>query len=244
MMEGLNRMWKTIPVWFVILLLIVGAIAAAGVWMLRIESPGTYDEPFTVEYKDELDENEWEKVNEFPNQVETDPVDLTYGTFHNYVRLTSERRRPVLLNATFLAKTGGDLQPEDVGFVLLEGIVEPERIQWDSTERLSVQGPNDNRTAEIDWRYTQENITLEKGEPQEYTVIAVLSNNAPLDTGANDLLINWQFRRTEPTPSPEEVDIPTPLDRIYNFTPIILVVSIIITALIGYAMYKQMWREE
>lgn len=233
-MEESNRIWKTIPVWFVILLLIVGAVAVTGVWMLRIESPVTYDEPFTVEYSDELNEDEWEEV-EVPNEVKTEPIDLTQGTFHNYIRLTSDRRRPISLNATFSAQTNGDLQPEHVGFVLLEGVVRPTEVTWNGDGVI-----HDAQEADIEWGHHQENITLEKEEPQEYTIITVLSNDAPQDTEDNGLSISWELRRTEITPGPEEVDIPTPLDRIYNFTPIILVVSIMITALIGYAMYKEM----
>jgi len=233
-------MWKTLPVWFVILLLIVGAVAVAGVWMLGIESPVTYDEPFTVEYRGELDEeDEWEEVTEFPDQIETDPIDLTYGTFHNYVRLTSEKRRPVSLNARFFADTNGYLQPQHVGFVLLEGVVDPQEIEWNSTESFTIQGRQDNISAEIEWGFYQENITLEMEEPQDYTIITVLSNDAPVDTEENDLDINWAFRRGEITPGPEEVDVPVPLDRIYNFTPVIMIVSLIITVLIGYAMYKE-----
>ncbi len=234
-------MWKTLPVWFVILLLIVGAVSVVGVWMLRIESPVTYDEPFTVEYRGELDEeDEWEEVTEFPEEIEADPIDLTYGTFHNYIRMTSERRRPISLNATFSADAEGELQSEHVGFVLLEGLIGPQEIEWNSSETLTVQGQQDNNPAQIEWGFYQENITLDMEEPQEYTIITVLSNDAPVYAEENDLNINWAFRRAEVTPGPEEVDMPVPLDRIYNFTPIIIIVSIIITALVGYAMYKEM----
>ncbi len=237
MAEGSKRTWKTLPVWFVILILIVGLIAATGAWMLRIESPVEYDEPFTVQYSDELNE-EWRVIDEFPKEVEKESIDLTYGTYHDYIKITSERRRPVEINVTFSSNVPYERDHIDVGFAFLEGIVNPNNVTWEDGGTVA----NHSRgNSNINWGFYQDNITLQRNFTKEYTIITVLSNNAPLKTEDDELSINWEFRRTEVRPTPSDVDIPPALRRAYNLTPFFLFASFVVTSIIVHRMFKDIW---
>ncbi len=224
---------KEIPIWSIAIVLIVGTVAAAGLWILSIEAPVTYEEPITIEYSDEMRYDEWEIITEFPHIAETEPKDLTYRTFHDYFRVNYEGRRPVHINATFSADLRGDIEPEHVGFVVLEGIVHPEEVTWE--DNLVI---HEGREVELRWGFQEENITLEKDDAQNYTIINVLSNDVPLNSDNNDIRILWEFRRGDVEPTPVDVEVPTPLPGVYNITPILVVVSVMITVIISYVLFK------
>ncbi len=234
-MNPLTLKIKAIPVWLIVLILVVGTVAAAGLWMLSVDAPVRYEEPFTVEYSDELRMDEWEVITDFPYVSERGARDLTYRTFHDYFRISYEGRRPVHLNATFLVDARGDLEPYHVGFAVLEGVNSPDEITWDGNTAI-----NGNRSADIRWGVHEENITLEANDTRDYTIINVLSNDAPLYTENDDLNIIWEFRRGEVKPRPIETRKPTPLPGVYNLTPALVAISTIISGIIGYALLKDM----
>ncbi len=236
-MLGSKRTWKTLPVWFVIALLVVALVGAAGAWMLQLESSVRYDEPFTVRYSDELND-EWKVIEDFPHEVEKDSIDLTYGTYHDFINITSQRRRPVEVISAFSVKNGEALETDHIGFVILEGLVDPANVTWNENGTSVSHGEN---SSEIQWGYHSKSITLEVDNPQTYTVITVLSNDAPLDQGDGDLSINWQFSRAEVRPGPFDSGSPTLLRGPYNLTPYILLGSVIITILIGFVAFKDSW---
>ena len=236
-MKGSKRTWKTLPVWFVILILIVGLIAVTGAWMLRIESPVEYDEPFSVKYSDELNE-EWKEIDEFPQNIDKNSIDLTYGTYHDYIKVTSERRRPVEIDVTFSANVDGELEHHHIGFALLEDVVGPNNVSWD--EGGTVANHTDGNSS-INWGFYTTSITLEKNRSQEFTIITVLSNNAPLKEEDNVLSINWEFKRAEVRTTPSDIDIPPALRRAYNLTPLLILISIVMTSYIVYRKFKDIW---
>lgn len=237
MMNDSRREWKTLPVWFVILILIVGIITTTGAWMLRIESSVEYNEPFTVKYSDELNQ-EWEVIDEFPKKIDRESIDLTYGTYHDYIKITSERRRPMEIDVTFSPIVAGELKNHHVGFVLLEGVVRPENVTWE--EGGLIANHNDGSST-ISWGSYNENITVEGNNTQEYTRITVLSNNAPLNHEDNELSISWDFKRAEIRPTPSEIDIPTPLRQAYNLTPLLLFASLVFSSILVHRLFKDLW---
>ncbi len=206
--------------------------------MLRIEYPVEYDEPFTVEYSDELNE-EWSVIDEFPKEIEEESIDLTYGTYHDYVKIRSERRRPVQINVTFSTNTAYEHNDLDVGFAFLEGIVHPNNVTW---EEGGIVANHSGGNSNIEWGFYQDDITLKRNFTKEYTIITVLSNNAPLQQEDNELSINWMFRRAEVRPTPRDVEVPPALRRAYNLTPLLIFASFVATSIIVHQVFKDIWR--
>jgi len=230
-------MWKTLPVWFVIALVLVAVVGSTGVWMLQVESPASYDEPFTIKYSDELNED-WKMIDDFPHEVEKDSIDLTYGTYHDFINISSKRRRPVKIIAAFSGMTGENIHQEHIGFVILEGLVDPDDVIWNENGTVASY---ENNSKEIEWGHHEKSIVLNDGSPETYTLITVLSNNAPLDLENDELFINWQFSRAEVRPGPTDPDIPPVLRSPYNLTPYIILASAVITMIIGYLLFKDSW---
>jgi len=235
-MKSFVERLKEIPIWVIAIVLVSGTVAAAGIWLTQVETPVTYGEPFIVEYSDEKTDS-WERLESLPpeNTVIKNEIDLTYRTFHDFFRVTYEGRRSVKLNVTFFANRDNQLEREHVGFVVLEGIIHPEEIGWNESSAVY-----QNQTIDINWGLYDEGITLEAHETQNYTVINVLSNNAPVMNTENDLSINWQFRRAEVGPRPVDLEDPHPFPGVYNLTPFILLVSVALTGVVSYVLFKDL----
>ncbi len=224
---------KQIPVWVVALILVCGTVAAAGLWLLRMDAPISYQEPFIVKHSDELLYDQWETIDRFPYRAQRGPIDLTYRTFHEYISVSYEGRRSVNITATFVPEVSGVMEPYHVGFVLLEGIVDPENVTWNGNTAI-----NGEQQGEIRWGFHETNIILGSREVKNYTVINVLSNSAPLYVCTRGVSISWHFARSEVDPAVMD-DIPgIPRDRVFNIAPITLLIALLLTAIVGYMMFK------
>ncbi len=208
--------------WVVVIVLIVGTVVAAGIWLATVGSPATY-EPFVVEYADEekLDNGEWESITDFPYVHEKDPIDLTYGTFHEYIRIEHTGEKPV--NVSVEIGPDNDENNDLFRFVLIEDFVEPQRVSWDENRSVAIVN-EENYTAETG-EYEEE-FRLEEDD-KEFTLINIYQQNEEpetMDVDGNDVNVVWNFQR-------HTVEI-------YNFTPIILIISIIVAGTIGYSLFK------
>ncbi|MGM0509737.1 MAG: hypothetical protein ACQESD_01230 [Thermoplasmatota archaeon] len=214
------------------MILIVGTVAAVGLWMLRIEAPVEYEEPFVVEYSDELNQGKWQTIRSFPHEQEKGSIDLTYRTFHDYFRISYDGRKPVQLNATITADMARDFELQDIGFAIFEGIARPDEVTWHNNTP-SYHG----NQVEINWGFYTQEIDLDSNETEEFTVINVLSNDAPLSTGEDDLSITWDFYRSDPGLEHFVDELPPTDGDVYNATPILIVASVMITSVISYFLF-------
>ncbi|MFO7991313.1 MAG: hypothetical protein R6U61_03345 [Thermoplasmata archaeon] len=229
---------KVISVWLIALVLIVGTALAIGLWMLRMNPPVEYEEyggSFILEYTDERDYRDWEVVSSFPYEQDRERMDLTYRTFHNYFRLHYDGRDPLRLNATISAHVNNDFRLEHIGFALFEGIAEPGEITWSNNT-----AQYDGQEVTIHWAYYSEEILIDTNGTYEYTLINILSEDAPPYTESNGLHIMWDFYRDERATGGLITDQLLASDRnVYDVTPILLSVSLIVTFIVGYSLIIQ-----
>lgn len=229
---------KVISVWLIALVLIIGTSLAIGLWMLRMNPPveyGEYGGTFIMEYTDERNYRDWEVVNSFPYEQDRENMDLTYRTFHNYFRLHYDGRDPLRLNATISAHVTNGFRLEHIGFAFFEGIVEPKDIIWSNNTAQF-----DGQEALINWAYYSEEILIDTNGTYEYTLINILSEDAPSYDENNGLSIVWNFYRGERASRGLTTDQLLSSDRnVYNVTPILLSVSLIVTFIVGYSLIIQ-----
>ncbi len=237
---------KIIPIWFVAMILLIGAVGASGLWMMGFDFSPKYGEPLVIRYNDELKNDDWVNITEFPTETTSDPINLTYGTYHNYIQITHTGDRGVNITASFEPVVEGGVHPKQVGFVLLKGIVEPERARWEGdTIRYG------SRRAKVKWGELEKTLTLESGETANYTLVHVLKENASIDPGKEDLRISWNFIRNDPVSDPSYRNLeraPYPEfgaggPDLFNTTPISILAAILGSAILGYILIKKIKEE-
>lgn len=217
---------KQTRVWVVALLLMVGTVVGGGIWLTKVGSQTTYGEPFVVEYSDETrfdteqQDGEWNTIRDFPYVHEKDPADLTYPTFHEYIRVEHTGRGPV--NVSIEIGTEGN--EDQLRFVLIEDFVDPEEVSWDKNRSVARYN---GETHELEINEYYQEFRLEEDE-KELTLINVYSGNGNENSETmevdDDVTIIWNFRRHS--------------IELYNFTPIIIIISIIIASNITYVLFK------
>jgi len=221
MKSFVDKLRKT-PIWVVAILLVVGTVLAAGIWLATVGSPATYGEPFVVEYSDETrfnaerEEGEWENIKDFPYVHQKDPIDLTYNRFHEYIRVQHTGRDPINISMEIIPE--GVDNNHQLGFVMIEGFIGPEEISWEEI--------NENRTDDGNTDF-REDLRLEENE-KEFTIINIYDRNEDLELNSpsidEDVTIIWNFERHAV--------------GIYNFTPLIIIISIFIAGTITYVIFK------
>ncbi len=203
-MKMLKRKLIGVPVWAVALMLIVGTVAGAGIWILTVNVPVEADEPVDIYFSDELmiqaddQDDQWYGPVRLRDTTTTGAVDMTYGTYNVYVRADNPSEddggRDIELTTEIQAYDDADEETNDIGFVLIEEeIVDPQDVtwQWDTGERTHAEYNDD--TIEIDWGSIDFSETVDAGEEPEHTVIYVGAE----DVDVNDYNIEWTLTETD-----------------------------------------------
>ncbi len=165
---------KRVAVYFIAFTLVIGTALGAGLWLLNVEVPIRYDEPYRIYMSNEEIHETWNLLP-FKDTIVTETADFSYSgyefEYHSYVRIenpedTSNVR--IMVNIE---------EPEDfdnnMGFTVLDGIVEPPYTD----------------VAGDDWGNITFGVPVEAGETVEFTVIYTLSDAPP----SNDHIVTWEF---------------------------------------------------
>jgi len=175
---------KRVPAVFMAAVLVVGVAAGAGVWLLNVEVPIEYDEPYTIYMSereiDEEDEEEYEwKQLPFKDTTEHATADFSETgwnqQYHQYVRIENPEGGTIS-NVVAEIEAPEGFEDGDMGFTVLDGIVEP--------------GETDGIVDEYD--STTHNEIVEAGETVEFTVIYTL-DDAPEEEGDGQHDVIWDF---------------------------------------------------
>lgn len=191
-----------IPVWAVALMLVIGTVAGAAIWILTVEVPVEYDEPVDVYYSSEdmIDgrnttvpqgDADWVGPLNLRETRRTNPSDLTYGTLHDYLRAEnpSNGKNPANLTVEIQAYNDTDAETEEIGFVVInETLAGPQDIDnWQYTNENRTAAVYNGTTYPVEYGYTQFNHSLNQGEMVNYTVINVV---AEYDDAGNNVNVN------------------------------------------------------
>ncbi|MFO7991312.1 MAG: hypothetical protein R6U61_03340 [Thermoplasmata archaeon] len=180
-----------IPVWAVALILIIGTVAGAGIWILTVNVPVEYYEPVQVYYSSEdmvpgdtPQPGEWYGPLQLRDSRTTDATELTYGTLHDYIRAVNpaEGKDPVNLTVDIQAyNTTGD-PTNDIGFVVIPELAGPRDITWTYSGADRSSATFNGTTYPVQWGNTQINETLAANSEYTYTVIDVVADGVNVDT--------------------------------------------------------------
>ena len=128
---------KGIPIYLIALVLIVGAVAGAGIWFLTVNIPVEYDEPVLITLYSEADTGaEYGVGVEFSlrdTYTHGQNIDMTYSTFHQYVNFSNPAGGKAGLNidVTLTAFDGAEEQTTTLGFVIIDSSeVDPRDVTW------------------------------------------------------------------------------------------------------------------
>jgi len=163
-------------------ILVIGVVAGAGIWLLNVEVPIEYDQPYTIYMSereiDEEDEDEYEwRQLPFKDTTTTERADFSdtgwNQQYHQYVRIDNPDGGTIS-NVVAEIEAPEGFEDGDMGFTVLDGIVEP--------------GETDGIVDEYD--STTHNEIVDAGETVEFTVIYTL-DDAPEDDGTHDVI--WDF---------------------------------------------------
>lgn len=191
-----------IPVWAVALILIIGTVVGAGIWILTVNVPVEYYEPVDVYYSSEdmipgdtPQSGEWYGPLQLRDTRTTDATDLTYGTLHDYINATNPAggKDPVNLTMDIQAYNGTGAATTDIGFVVIPDLVGPRDITWnyEADDNRSAAVYNTN-TYNVTWGNVQINETLNINTGATYTVINVVRNSV----NVNGYEIVWELSDT------------------------------------------------
>ncbi len=186
-MEKLKKM----PVWLIALILVSGTALGAGIWILTVNVPVEYHEPVQVYYSSEdmipgdvpEEMEEWYGPVRLRDTRTTDATDLSYGTMHDYVRVENPIDGKDLVNLTLVitAYDENTVSTDDIGFVVIPGLVGPREIawEWDNGDRTEAEVNGD--TYDVIWETVDIEETLIPEDEVEYTVINVAADGADVD---------------------------------------------------------------
>ena len=177
-MKNFKRKLLGIPVWVVALMLVVGSVAGASIWILTVNVPVDYSEPVEVYYNSEDMDSE---VGPLPLRETrtTDATDLTYGTLHDYVRVVNPANGKTSLELTVqitaYESSSHSTQSSDIGFVYFQGEVDPQDVSWsyDSTTGDRISATYSGTTRDVSYGSLSFTHTFSQGEEVTYTVINV-----------------------------------------------------------------------
>ncbi len=180
-MSERKQKFKGAAVWFIASTLVIGTVLGAGIWLLNVEVPIRYDQPYIISMSDEERLPEWETLR-FKDTIVTQEADFSYsglGTqYHQYVSIENpEGGANVNIMIDITEPASFD---DDMGFTILPGIVEP--------------GEADNESVE-EWGSISHNEILAADQTVEFTAIYTLSTGVPEDDGTHS--ITWEFREGE-----------------------------------------------
>ena len=169
---------KRALVYMVGIILIASVVAGAGLWLLNVQVPIRYEEPYRISMSNEEIYPTWNLLP-FKNTVVTEEADFSYSgyawEYHTYVSIenpadTSDVRIQVTIE-----------EPEafnnNMGFTVLDGIIEP---------------PYEH-TAVDEWGTITFGVPVAAGNTVEFTVIYTLQDPPE----SNDHFVTWEFLEEE-----------------------------------------------
>jgi len=171
---------KRIPVLVIAVVLTVGVVYGAGVWIFNTGIPVAYQNPITIEMSDEIqieESDQWQTV-EFRDTTEREhDADFSHTEpphqFYTYVSISNVDGSEDVTVRTEVEKPE-DFGTEEMGFTVRAGIVDPGLID------------------EVDeWGSITNETTVEHGEERSLTVVYTLSDDAPYPP--EDPVV-WNFR--------------------------------------------------
>ncbi len=184
-MEKNGRKLKGIPVWAIAMILIIGTVAGAGIWILTVNVPVEYYEPVEIYYGSEDMATEWFGPIPLRDTRTTDATDLTYGTMHDYIRAVNPvgGKTSVNLTVEIQAYDNTNGTTTDIGFVAIPGErVDPQNVTW------TYDGSGNREIAHyngVDYNVTWGSIditeTLLENSEQVYTVINIVGYGINVD---------------------------------------------------------------
>ncbi len=175
-MEKNGRKLKGIPVWAIAMLLIIGTVAGAGIWILTVNVPVEYYEPVEIYYGSEDMETEWFGPIPLRDTRTTDATDLTYGTMHDYIRAVNPvgGKPSVNLTVEIQAYDGTDVATMDIGFVAIpDERVDPQNVTWTYVGGNRDVAHYNGVDYDVVWGSINITETLTENSEQIYTVINV-----------------------------------------------------------------------
>ncbi len=165
---------KGAAVWFIALTLVIGTVLGAGLWLLNVQVPIRYEEPYRIDMSNEEIYPTWNELP-FKNTVVTEEANFSYSgyefEYHTYVRIvnpanTSDVRIKVNIEEPAAFN-------DNMGFTVLDGIVAP---------------PYANTTVD-EWGNISFGVPVPAGNTVEFTVIYTLSGAPP----SNGHVVTWEF---------------------------------------------------
>lgn len=161
------------------LILIVGVAAGAGIWLMNVNVPIDYNQPYVISMsQDEEAGYDW---NELPFRETTELSLANFSStgsglfYHQYVRIVNPANGVATVNVQFNVTEPSGFS-DDMGFIFFDGIVEP----------------GDEGEEEVDtWGTYGNNVTVNAGETVFFTIMYILGPDVPV---SNDHIVTWTFR--------------------------------------------------
>jgi len=176
------KYYKNLIVYLIPVILVVGVVAGAGIWLLNVEVPVEYDEPYKISMsQNEIGPDyEWETL-QFRESSTTNTAyfnDTGSGLlYHQYVKIENPTGGA---NVNVIAEIKEPAGFNDqMGFTVLNGIVEP----GEASEEVEQWG-----------NINTGDIPVAAGETKKITVIYTLGNDVP---ASNSYSVNWDFSEGE-----------------------------------------------
>ena len=169
--------FKTAPAIIIALVLIVGVVYGAAIWIMDTEVSVDYHEAITIRMSDEERHPEWENIThrettriDEGNFSDSDPIDEYYAYAHLN---NTDRGQEVNISVEIEEPEEFD---DEMGFTILEGIVDP-----DNDENFTVD----------EWGSITHQVNLSAEEENFFTVVYTLSEE--LETKLNDRYVEWEY---------------------------------------------------
>lgn len=163
--------------------LVAGAAWGASVWLTDVDTPISYDEPYTIEMSDQTDDStagDFEAVPYKSTTTLSETADFTASgdssQYHEYVKVVNpEATGSVNLKVEIEQPQDFDDTGETMGFTVLDGHVEPGDVEDVQVEQ---------------WRSITHEMDVSSGETAEFTVVYTLGDDAPSSDGHE---VQWKF---------------------------------------------------
>lgn len=171
-----NRGYKNGVVWLMAIVLIVSVVAGAGIWILSVEVPIEYEEPYKIYMSNEEVYPSWDLLP-FKDTTVTQTANFSHSgssiQYHTYVnienpagtsdvRITVEIEEPEAFN-------------DEMGFTVLNGTVSPSEIG--------------NATVDS-WGSITHGVPVYAGDTENFTVVYTLASSVPASNGHT---VTWHF---------------------------------------------------
>lgn len=166
------KMSKALPAVIVGLILVVGAVAGAGIWLIDSGVPVNYDEPLSIRMSDEERYDEWQNIS-FKSTTTRPEANFSASQPQDHYYTYFELDNPGVDNVKIeVAEPDG--WNNEMNFTVIEGIVDP--------------GEEGNAVADGTGSVTYK--TEVSAETRLFTVIYELDEEAP---ASDNYEVDWEF---------------------------------------------------